>query len=391
VKQQNTVSIAAALAAFMLMLCGVAVVLPLLGAQTAQAFCQPAPQQSQPSDTTWTEVQRQHATTIVATGSQRGIPPRGWVIALATAMQESSLHNLANSSVAASLHLPHDGTGKDHDSVGLFQQRPNPPDGQGSWGTVAELMDPATSAGKFYGALLKVEDWQTMQLTVAAQHVQRSGTPLAYQKWEHAAELLAASIAGVPDIGQIGGGPPHAPCGTEGIPPGTVGPDGWIQPVHAPVGDKFGAPRPNNRTHAGVDLIASRNTPIRAIAAGTVTKILCQSSTGTCDSDGSSQATGCGWYTEVTHPVSVSYQGNPITSVVSRYCHLASHPAVQIGQTLAAGDVLGYVGSSGGSSGPHLHFEIHVRREALSTEREAYEPVDPVAFLAQRGVKLGAA
>ena len=58
---------------------------------------------------------------------------------------------------------------------------------------------------------------------------------------------------------------------------------------------------------------------------------------------------------------------------------------------MATGQVLGYVGTSGNSSGPHLHFEVHVRREALNNREEVYEPVDPVPFLAQRGVKLGAA
>ena len=77
--------------------------------------------------------------------------------------------------------------------------------------------------------------------------------------------------------------------------------------------------------------------------------------------------------------------------VVTRYCHLVRRPDVVEGQQVATGQVLGYVGTSGNSSGPHLHFEVHVRREALNNRKEVYEPVDPVPFLAQRGVKLGAA
>jgi murein DD-endopeptidase MepM/ murein hydrolase activator NlpD len=89
--------------------------------------------------------------------------------------------------------------------------------------------------------------------------------------------------------------------------------------------------------------------------------------------------------------VRIIYRETTITKVITRYCHMNSQPSVRIGQEVEAGAVLGFVGSSGGSSGPHLHWEVHVRREALSTEREAvYEPVDPVIFLAQRGVKLGA-
>ncbi|WP_239146025.1 hypothetical protein [Actinoplanes couchii] len=112
----------------------------------------------------WDSDQLANARTIIAVGTQRGVPARGWVIALATAMQESGLRNL---------------TGGDRDSVGLFQQRPS----QG-WGTPAQLHDPAYAAGKFYDRLATVAGWQGMPLTEAAQAVQRSAYPDAYAKWE---------------------------------------------------------------------------------------------------------------------------------------------------------------------------------------------------------------
>ncbi|HCT80708.1 MAG TPA: peptidase M23 [Micromonosporaceae bacterium] len=354
-----------------------------MGGVSAQAACQRPPvlPSTSPDDGTWTTAQRQHATTIVTIGSQRGVPPRGWVIAVATAMQESGLRNLANSAVPRSLTLPHDGLGHDHDSVGVFQQRVSPPDGQGNWGSLEELMDPPTATDKFYTALLKVADWQKMRLTDAAQAVQKSGTPEAYQKWERPAEQLVAAIAGFGSISEIGGGAPQAPCGTAAIPPATVGPDGWVQPVHAFVGDRFGAPRPNGRRHAGVDLIAARNLPIRAAAAGVVTKVNCQSSTGTCDSDGNSKASGCGWYTEVTHALNVTYQGQTITSAVTRSCHMVTQPSVHIGQIVAAGDVLGFVGSSGGSSGPHLHWEVHLNPGSSVDSSNATDPEPWMVFV----------
>lgn len=117
---------------------------------------------------------RQHALTIIQVGRQLGVPDYGIVIALATAMQESSMRNL---------------TWGDRDSVGLFQQRPST-----GWGTVAELQTPATAARLFYvgregltRGLLDIPGWQSMSLTQAAQAVQISAYPDHYAKWESSA------------------------------------------------------------------------------------------------------------------------------------------------------------------------------------------------------------
>jgi len=123
-----------------------------------------------------TVVQLQHASTINAVGLARAIPERGRIIAVATAYQESSLRNRPNG---------------DRDSVGLFQQRPS----QG-WGTAEQIMDPIYAAGKFYDALLQVQDWQDMSLTDAAQAVQYSGFPDAYAKWEPQATTLVQGLSG---------------------------------------------------------------------------------------------------------------------------------------------------------------------------------------------------
>jgi len=90
---------------------------------------------------------------------------------------------------AESLAYPHQGVGADHDSVGLFQQRPS----QG-WGTVAELMDPEHSAGLFLDRLAKVPGWESLSVTAAAQAVQRSAYPGAYQRHQPVAEQLAAAL-----------------------------------------------------------------------------------------------------------------------------------------------------------------------------------------------------
>lgn len=132
--------------------------------------------------------QMEHAATIVRVGQELGLPERAYVVALATAMQESTMRVLASSVLPESFSYPYDGVGSDHDSVGLFQQRPSM-----GWGSVADCMDPATSARTFYVALQQVPGWQNLPVTVAAQTVQVSAFPDHYAKHEPLAwELVAA-------------------------------------------------------------------------------------------------------------------------------------------------------------------------------------------------------
>jgi hypothetical protein len=117
-----------------------------------------------------------NAATIAAVGIRRGVPHQAIVVALATAWQESRLENLA---------------GGDRDSIGLFQQRPS----QG-WGKPEEIANPRYAAGRFYTSLLKVRGWQEMRVTDAAQAVQRSAYPEAYEQWTQKSTVLAAGLAG---------------------------------------------------------------------------------------------------------------------------------------------------------------------------------------------------
>jgi hypothetical protein len=135
------------------------------------------------------QLQMDHAATIVAMGQRAGLPEYAYVIAIATAMQETMLRNLANPTVPESLNHPNDGTGTDHDSVGLFQQRPST-----GWGTVAQIMDPSYSATKFYDALQRVSGWENLAVTVAAQRVQRSAFPEAYAKHEPRARQIVDAL-----------------------------------------------------------------------------------------------------------------------------------------------------------------------------------------------------
>ncbi|MDD7924086.1 C40 family peptidase [Actinomycetospora chibensis] len=125
-------------------------------------------------------VQRQTAATIIGVAKGMAIPPRGWVVALATAMQESQMGTVGMD-VAV-----------DHDSLGVFQQRPS----QG-WGSPEQVRDPVYATRTFLERLLTVPGWDTMPVTRAAQIVQRSAFPNAYAKWESLANSLVADLAGV--------------------------------------------------------------------------------------------------------------------------------------------------------------------------------------------------
>jgi hypothetical protein len=141
-----------------------------------------------------------NASIIVNRGIAHGMPTRGCIIGLMTAMQESNLHNIYSSKVAGSKDYPNDGEGHDHTSVGLFQQ-------QNGWRglSLAQRMNPAASADGFYKELQKVIDghhgWKSNYVkytleTYIAQEVQDSGHPDYYQKWKRdALKVLAYLLA----------------------------------------------------------------------------------------------------------------------------------------------------------------------------------------------------
>ncbi|MFD0787398.1 peptidase M23, partial [Micromonospora azadirachtae] len=136
-----------------------------------------------------TRTQMKNAEIIVRTGRGMGVPRRGLVIAVATAMQESNLYNLASGVIPESQRHPHQGLGWDHDSVGLFQQRSS-----SGWGPVDRLMDPEFATRQFLGALERVPGWQQMRLTDAAQAVQVSAYPDHYAKHEWRANEVVDAI-----------------------------------------------------------------------------------------------------------------------------------------------------------------------------------------------------
>jgi len=139
------------------------------------------------------EEQRRNAATIIAVARDLDAPPRAWLVALATAMQESTLRNINYG---------------DRDSLGLFQQRPS----QG-WGTPAQVTDPVHSTTMFIERLLDIPGWEQLPVTVAAQTVQRSAFPDAYAKWERLATDLVQKLADVADPTGCGPGAATLPEG----------------------------------------------------------------------------------------------------------------------------------------------------------------------------------
>jgi murein DD-endopeptidase MepM/ murein hydrolase activator NlpD len=293
------------------------------------------------------------AAIIVRVGQDRQVAPRGWVIAVATALQESRLQN-----------LPHLGASNDHDSIGVFQQRPS----QG-WGTPEQLADPAYQAGKFYDKLLTIPGWENLPLTVAAQRVQVSAFPDAYAKHEPLATKVVDALTG--GAGRAAGDDIELRCAAAG----EISAAGWTQPIDGPVVSGFRVP--SRPAHNGVDIAVSHGTPVRAASGGMVIVASCNASLYgqpySCDVDGSPQVLGCGWYVDIMHAA----------RVITRYCHMMSRPTVAVGDYVGPGELIGYSGSSGNSSGPHLHFEVHI-----NGDRGPAGAIDPITFMNQVGAPL---
>lgn len=145
---------------------------------------------------------------IAGVALRRGLPARAATIGIATAIQESKLINLPDG---------------DRDSIGLFQQRPS----QG-WGTAEQVHDPLYATNAFYDVLVKIEGYQNLPITAAAQRVQRSAFPTAYADHEPEARLWASTLAG------------HSPAGLDCVladldrdHPGGRGADGFTDAARA--------------------------------------------------------------------------------------------------------------------------------------------------------------
>ena len=307
---------------------------------------------------TLNRAQLTHAATIITIGGQtEGIDDRGVVIALMAALTESHLRMLSNTSAyPESGDYPNDGNGSDHDSLGLFQMRPAT-----GWGTVAELMDPTYQAHAFYGGpegpnhpsprgLLDIPGWEQMDPGEAAQAVEVSAYPDRYQNYQPVAETILATLtrpAGGGDSGVV----PETSRVLFPLPEGTwtkTSDFGWR--THPITGERS--------FHTGTDYAAADGTPLFAVADGRVT---------TAEFSG-----GYGGLIVIDHTVAGQ-------RVATAYAHMWSHGIhVQAGDTVTAGQHIGDVGSSGNSTGPHLHLEVRPGGPGA-------EAVDAAEWLAEDG------
>ena len=130
-----------------------------------------------------------NARIIIAAAKSMGLPQRAGAIGIMTARQETTLRVLSNPTVPGSDAYPNEGTGSDPDSIGLFQQRPSM-----GWGTVEQLMDPGYASTRFFQALMRVPNWQSLPMWEAAQQVQASMDGTLYQQWEPLGTAVAAAL-----------------------------------------------------------------------------------------------------------------------------------------------------------------------------------------------------
>lgn len=287
------------------------------------------------------KTQLTHAATIITVAGQvQGVGRPGAIIAIMAALTESSLRMLANTSAYPdSATYPNDGDGSDHDSLGMFQMRP-----QSGWGTVAQLMDPVYQSKAFFGGptgpnypsprgLLDIPGWQQMDPGQAAQSVEVSAYPDRYQNYQPVAEAILAALTKASSTGGSGSpAPSDLPEATQIVFPLPAGT--WVKT--SPFGARTDPITGEQSFHTGTDYAAPLGTPILAIAAGRVTV--------------AGPASGYGNLVVIEHNI-----GGQI--VASAYGHMETID-VQVGDLVTAGQHIADVGSEGHSTGPHLHFEI---------------------------------
>jgi len=276
------------------------------------------------------------------------------VVVFITAIVESSFRNYSNTS-----HYPETGSlpdidanGSDSDSVGIFQQRP-----AAGWGTPTQCCTVSYETQAFLGGPSGPNGGSPMGLFdhypsgggwstpgTAAQAVQVSAYP---DRYDNVVPVANALLSALLVSGSGGSGTLAWPFALGDI-TSDYGPR--INPVTGRV----------ESLHDGVDFGEAKNTPIHAVADGVVSSIPAFSATG---------------YGNICYLQHTQFGGHTTTTF---YGHQVSAPIVHVGDHVNYGDIVGYVDSTGLSTGNHLHFG--------TWDGPAYaQTINPHTFMAKYG------
>jgi len=198
---------------------------------------------------------------------------------------------------------------------------------EGKRATADRLLVDLIAAGEKFEELMDQSEDEQSKLMEEIAKKEEEYEDAKYQEW------LATSV---PDPTFAGG------AGTGQ----TIGNATWLVPISytrmtSPFGMRWHPVYGGYKMHYGVDLAAPSGTPIGATRAGVVTKAYYSSSGG--------------------YTVEIDHQDG----FVSQYLH-QTHYIVSVGDYVSAGQIIGYVGSTGTSTGPHLHFSIKYNGEHVN-------------------------
>jgi murein DD-endopeptidase MepM/ murein hydrolase activator NlpD len=249
----------------------------------------------------------------------------------------------------------------DHTSLGVFQQ-------QDWWGTDEQRLRVDWATARFLKPLLMLAGWNTMEPGVAAQKIQVSAFPAEYTKRMGEAKIIVSNLwndsPALPlpadsDMGAVTP-PAGAPVNTACLAPVAAGTFvlpfvGYTPLMTSWFGKRVSPGGIGSTNHGGVDFGAPIGTPVVSIGDGAVNGV------------GTNRYAGCGYWITIDMP-----DGE------ARYCHFNSQSPMHVGDVVTAGQPIGVVGTTGDSTGPHLHLNINV----------GGVPTDPYYFLYDRGIDL---
>lgn len=294
-------------------------------------------------DWTLSADQIETAAGLAAGALQVGATDRELALVLGAAMQESSLRILANEMLPESLQAHHHATatpttadGSPVDTLGPLQQRPS-----AGWGSIAQLMRVEYAATAFIGGttgpnggsprgLRDIEGLGAMGFADAIEAVQISGEPEHYGKWEADATRLAAELKRLGDLSCAAGGGLASVVG-QPVDPAASCVTSWYGHRTHPISGEW-------RLHTGIDFVSPGlgDPPLYAIADGTIV----------------TRGFVPGWGNVVEIDLG---DGHTVW-----YAHLVDGlpHSPPIGTPVKAGDRIGTMGTTGPSTGVHLHIEL---------------------------------